>query len=83
MEVVAPKAGDFFAASNGVSVYVNVGRHAVRVHFASAESPAEVDGEPDADTEKAVRAAARAFHAYRRRLLPLFDRIARELATRH
>ena len=82
MEIVEPKADNFFATAAGVCVYVQVGRRAVRVQFSSSSAPAAIDGQDEAGTREAIAVATRVFEAHRRRLLPLFDSIARELAER-
>lgn len=82
MELVEPKADDFFATAGGVCVYVKLGRRAVRVQFASPNAPAAIDGDDQAAPQEAVAVATRAFQANKHRLLPLFDHIAHELAAR-
>lgn len=82
MELVEPKADDFFATAAGVCVYVNIGRRVVRVRFASQDAPAVVDDDDQSAAQDALAVATRVFETHKRRLVPLFDRIAEELAAR-
>lgn len=82
MDIVEPKPDSFFATAAGVCVYVQVGRRAVRVQFASSTAPAAIDGYHEPGTREAIAVATKAFEAHKRRILPLFDCIARELAER-
>jgi hypothetical protein len=83
MDLVEPKADDFFATARGVCVYINVGRRsAVRVQFVSPDAPAAIDGDDQTGEQEAVAVATRAFEAHKHRLVPLFERIAHELAAR-
>jgi hypothetical protein len=79
--VTVPVAKDFFATAAGVGVYVEVRRIAIRVTFATADAVGETRLGDTPDCQEALRVATLALHTHREQLLPLFEKIARELAT--
>lgn len=79
--VTVPVAKDFFATSAGVGVYVEVRGIAIRVTFATVDAVGETRLGATPDCQEALRVATTALQTHRERLLPLFEKIARERAT--
>ena len=79
--VTMPAAKDFFASASGVGVYVEVRGIAIRVTFASVDAIGETRLGDTADCQEALRVATAALEAHREQLLPLFEKVARELAV--
>jgi hypothetical protein len=78
--VTMPVAKDFFATATGVGVYVEVHKIAIRVTFATVDAVGETRLGDTPDCREALRVATMALQTHRERLLPLFEKIARERA---
>lgn len=80
--VKEPAADAFFASSSGVCCYVAVGNHNVRVEFRAPDSVGVARGVSSPDAEQASAVATASFQRYHTELIPLFARVAAELASR-
>jgi hypothetical protein len=77
-----PTAGEFFASSSGVCVYINLGGRAFRVEFSSVDSEGVAPGATGDGVEAAIVAAAAALQRHKLELEPLFARVTTETASR-
>jgi hypothetical protein len=81
-QAVEPTAEEFFASPGGVCVYVSMGGRVFRVEFDSPDVPGVVREATAVGAAEALAAATRALDKHRTQLQSLFERVARESASR-